>query len=457
MAFAIFFDFSNLEFSTTLTSNQSQLSHQIYTGYSIYQIMKYRPRLADKELERNLKAFGAVLIEGPKWCGKTTTAEHISKSAIYFQNEDEFSKYEGIMEYKPSLLLNGENPRLIDEWQMIPRIWDVIRFDIDRRSEKGLYVLTGSTTVDETEIKHSGAGRIKRMTMGTMSLFESGDSDGSVSLTDLFENKDIGSESDTTFEEMAYIITRGGWPDSIDSDPEVAYEQIDGYCKTILKSDIHTVDGIKKDSERMFQIMRSLSRNISTSITDTKIVADIEHFEGTKIHVNTVKNYVSALKKLHVLYELPAWSPKLRSKATIRTSPTRHFCDPAIAAYFLGASANNLMDDPETYGLIFESLVIRDLRTYVQGIGGQIYHYRDSNGMEADAVIHLKDGRWGLVEVKLGQSKVEEASSNLLKLRNTIDLEIMGGPSFLAVITCNGYAYRREDGVYVVPITCLKN
>ena len=420
-------------------------------------MMEYRSRLADKSLKRNLEAFGAVLIEGPKWCGKTTTAEQRAKSSIYFHDEDEAPRYREMMAIKPSLLLKGDNPRLIDEWQTLPRIWDAIRFDVDRRSEEGLYILTGSNSVNDDEIKHSGTGRIKRMKMGTMSLFESGDSDGSVCLMDLFEGKDVESSSDMTYEMMAEVLVRGGWPKSIGKDPRIAHTQIDGYCKTLLSTEIKTVDGVRRDEHTMTLILKSLSRHVSTSVADTKIASDIEQHNGTSVHINTVKDYINALRKLHVLDELPAWSPKLRSKATIRTSDTRHFCDPALAAYFLGASATDLMNDIETYGLLFESLVIRDLRAYVEGIGGDVRHYRDSNGMEADAVIHLHDGRWGLIEVKLGSGRVEEAANNLLKLRDVIDTEAMGRPSFLAVVTCTGYAYRRSDGVYVVPISCLKD
>ncbi len=415
----------------------------------------YLPRLADKELKGGLDAFGAVLIEGPKWCGKTTTAEQAAKSALYLQDDDMREQYEQMLRVKPSNLLEGKKPRLIDEWQMAPKLWDSVRFSIDRQSENGMYILTGSTSVDNSSIEHSGAGRIKRMKMGTMSLFESGDSTAEVKLSDMFEDRDISGYSDVSVEKMAELLVRGGWPKTIDEDITTAYEHMDGYCRTILESDISTVDRVNRDSTRMAKIMRSLSRNISTQAPDTTIAADLNEKENDKAHINTVRDYINALKKLHIVDDLKAWNPKLRSKAAVRTSDTRHFCDPAIAAYFLGASPRNLMNDLRTYGCLFESLVVRDLRTYVRGIGGDVYHYRDSDGLEADAVLHLRDGRWGAAEVKLGAGMIDEAAENLKKLENKVDS--LDSSSFLAVITCTNYAFRRDDGVYVVPICCLRD
>lgn len=415
----------------------------------------YLPRLADKELKRGLDAFGAVLIEGPKWCGKTTTAEQAAKSVLYLQDDDMREQYEQMLRVKPSSLLEGKKPRLIDEWQMAPKLWDSVRFSIDRQSENGMYILTGSTSVDNSSIEHSGAGRIKRMKMGTMSLFESGDSTAEVKLSDMFEDRDISGYSDVSVEKMAELLVRGGWPKTIGEDIITAYEHMDGYCRTILESDISTVDRVNRDSTRMAKIMRSLSRNISTQAPDTTIAADLNEKENDKAHINTVRDYINALKKLHIVDDLQAWNPKLRSKAAVRTSDTRHFCDPAIAAYFLGASPRNLMNDLRTYGCLFESLVVRDLRTYVRGIGGDVYHYRDSDGLESDAVLHLRDGRWGAAEVKLGAGMIDEAAENLKKLENKVDS--LDSPSFLAVITCTNYAFRRDDGVYVVPICCLRD
>lgn len=417
---------------------------------------KYRPRYADIELRRGLEAFGAVLIEGPKWCGKTTTAEQAAKSVLYLQDEDKRNEYQEMLKVRPSRLLEGKKPRLIDEWQMAPKLWDSIRFSVDKESKEGLYILTGSTVVDDSVITHSGAGRIKRMRMSTMSLFESGDSTGEVSLTDLFEKKGVSGKSNLSIDDIAGLIVRGGWPKTIGKDPDIVYEQIEGYCQTILRSDVKTVDGIERDENRVRMVMRSLSRNLSMSVPNTKIKADLEEKDNVSIHINTIRDYLNVLDKLFVTDNLPAWNPKLRSKTSVRTSDTRHFCDPAIAAYFLDASPENLMDDLRTFGLLFESLVVRDLRAYAGAIGGTVRHYRDGDGLELDAIVHLRDGRWGAIEVKLGAGMVEEAVANLNRLTDKVEPNAVGKPSFMAVVTGTEYAYRRDDGVYVIPIGCLK-
>ena len=416
----------------------------------------YRSRLADAELKRGLEAFGAVLIVGPKWCGKTTTAEQIAKSAIYLQDTDKAEEYRQIIAIKPSLLLEGDKPRLIDEWQMAPELWDAIRYSVDRLSEEGLYILTGSTTADRSKIAHSGTGRIGRMKMSTMSLFESGDSNGNVSLFDLFSEKEISGQSGLTIENVAALVVRGGWPKTIGKSRKVVCKQIKSYCENMVKFDILASNGVNRNCHKMRQVLRSISRNISTSVSDNTILADIAS-NNISIHINTLRDYENALRSIFVIDDLPAWTPKLRSKATIRTSDTRHFTDPAIAAYFLGASVNDLLTDPHTFGLLFESLVIRDLRAYTRFIGGEVFHYRDSDGLEADAIVHLHDGRWGAVEAKLGSGMIDEAAENLKKIKNKVESETMGAPSFLAVITGTEYAYTREDGVHVIPIGCLKN
>ncbi|MDR1690234.1 MAG: DUF4143 domain-containing protein [Candidatus Methanoplasma sp.] len=417
----------------------------------------YRPRLADNELKRGLEAFGAMLIVGPKWCGKTTTAEQVARSAIYMQDLDKEDEYQQMMKIKPSFLLEGEKPRLIDEWQTAPRLWDVVRHSIDRLSEEGLYILTGSTTVDESKIKHSGAGRIGRMKMYTMSLYESGDSNGDVSLSDMFSGTPASGRSPLSIQDLASIIVRGGWPKTLGKGPTVIHEQIKGYCEMILSSEVKTLDGVDRDSHKMRQILRSISRNISTSAPDTTILADIKKKDNVSMHINTLRDYEKVLREIYVIEDLPAWTPKLRSKATIRTSDIRHLIDPAIAAYFLNASEKDLLADPNTFGLLFESLVIRDLRVYVRSLGGEVLHYHDSNGLEADAVVHLYDGRWGAVEVKLGAGMIDAAAENLLKIKNKVESDSVGAPSFLVVITGTEYAYTREDGVHVVPIGCLKD
>lgn len=417
---------------------------------------KYLPRLVDELLEKELEAFGAVLITGTKWCGKTTTGLNKSKSTIFLQDPDEREQNLRLADIKPSLLLEGENPRLIDEWQDAPSLWDAVRFSIDKRSETGLYILTGSTSVDESLIAHSGTGRISRLKMRTMSLFESGDSNGEVSIKSLLFNKDISGKSNHSIEDIANLIVGGAWPASAYKSIEVKKRQIAGYCDSIINTEIATSDGKNRDSEKVYQVLRSYSRHISTPATIQTITRDVSaSFDS--VNRKTVSEYIEALQKIFVIEDLKAWSPKLRSKTTVSTSPTRHFVDPAIAAYFLDASPNDLLNDLETMGLLFESLVIRDLRIYTESLGGKVYHYRDHSGQEADAILHFKNGKWGAIEVKLGNKAIEEGAKSLLKLAEKIDQDAVKPPSFLAVITGTGYAYRNEDGVYVIPIGCLKN
>ncbi len=415
----------------------------------------YLARLADKTLKEELEAFGAVLITGPKWCGKTTTGFNLAKSSLFLQNPDEREQYLRVADIKPSLLLEGENPRLIDEWQDATQLWDSVRFSVDQRGETGLYILTGSTSVDESLIAHTGTGRITRLKMRTMSLFESGDSTGDVSISDLLDGKEIGSSSNHSIEDIANLIVGGGWPASVGKSLEVKQRQVAGYCKSIVNTEISTADGIKRDKEKVYHVLRSYSRHVSSQASIQTITNDVnKNFDS--VSRKTVGDYLDALQKIFVIEDLNAWSPKLRSKTVISTSATRHFVDPAIAAYFLDANPQDLLNDLETMGLLFESLVIRDLRIYTEHLGGSVYHYRDHNGQEADAILHFKDGRWAALEVKLGEKAIEQGAESLKKLANKIDMESMNKPSFLAVITGNGYAYRRKDGVYVVPIGCLK-
>ena len=416
---------------------------------------EYRPRLADEELKKKLQAFGAVSIVGPKWCGKTTTAEQVAKSAAYMHDPDEAVNYERIMNTKPSLILEGETPRLIDEWQSEPMIWDLVRHSVDRRKKEGLYILTGSSTVDQSKIKHSGAGRIDEMRMSTMSLYESGDSTGEVSLSEMFSGREASGISDHSLEKTAELLVRGGWPNSIGKDPEFAYEQIKSYCERILKTEVKTADGMERNKEKMRLLLRSISRNLSTTAPDTTILSDIMEKDNGILHINTLRSYQNALREIYVIDDLPAWTPKLRSKSTIRTSDTRHLSDPAIAAYFLDASAKDLLRDLKTFGLLFESMAVRDLRIYARSLGGEVRHYRDRNGLETDAIIHLRNGKWAAAEIKLGAGMVDEAAKNLLKLKDKVETETMGSPSFLAVFTATKYAYTGKDGVHVVPIGCL--
>lgn len=417
---------------------------------------EYLPRLVDELLKKELDAFGAVLITGPKWCGKTTTGLNQANSTLFLQDPDNREQNLSLADIKPSLLLEGDNPRLIDEWQDAPQLWDAVRFSIDKRGETGLYILTGSTSVDESLIAHSGTGRISRLKMRTLSLFESGESNGEVSLYDLLNGEDIGSQSSHSIEDIANLIVGGGWPASVNRTQDVKQRQVAGYCRSIVNTEISTADGISRDSEKVFQVLRSYSRHISTQVTIKTITSDVtNNFDS--INRRTVGDYLEALQKIFVIEDLKAWSPKLRSKTMISTSPTRHFVDPAIAAYFLDAKPLDLVNDLETMGLLFESLVIRDLRIYAESLGGKVYHYRDYNGQEADAILHFNNGKWAAIEVKLGNRAVEDGAENLKRFVDQVDQKSMNKPSFLAVITGTGYAYRREDGIYVIPIGCLRN
>ena len=417
---------------------------------------QYMNRLADQALADELEAFGAVYITGPKWCGKTTTGLQLAKSSLFLQNPDQRQQVLSLAGLQPSHLLEGENPRLIDEWQDAPQLWDAVRFEVDRRSEVGLFILTGSTGVDEKKIAHSGTGRISRLKMRTMSLFESGYSSGGVSLRALFDGEEISAKSKHTIPDLAEQIVRGGWPGSVGKSYTLARRQVAGYCKSILETEISTPDGVSRDPDKVEAVVKSYSRHTATPAAISTIINDVrEYFKP--LSRNTASDYLTALEKIYVIEDLKAWSPRLRSKTAVAVSPTRHFVDPAIAAFFMNAGTDDLLNDLETYGFLFESLAVRDLRIYAESLGGKVFHYRDHSGLEADAIVHLPDGRWAAIEVKLGTAWIEEAAVNLVKLKEKIDTDRMKTPSFLAVICGNGYAYQRKDGIYVLPIDCLKN
>lgn len=418
---------------------------------------EYLPRIADIVLSDRLEAKGAVLIEGPKWCGKTTTALQKAKSVVYMQDPLDKEQNLALAELNPLQLLKGKTPRLIDEWQLAPKLWDAIRFDVDKRDEFNQFILTGSfVPADDMSNSHSGTGRITRMTMRPMSLFESKDSDGSVSLRSLFGSKnEISADSNISIEELAFLICRGGWPKAIGQSQRVALQQAFEYVDSIVNKDASRVDGIAKDPQRMKNLLHSYSRFIASDAKITTIRDDMVANGVDTLDYNTVYTYISALKKIFVVEDLPAWNPKLRSKTAIRTTDTRHFTDPSIATASLGIGPQDLLDDLQTMGLFFENLCIRDLRVFAEALDGNVYHYRDKTDLECDAVIHLRNGSFGLVEVKLGGSAIDTAAGNLLKLQERLDTNRMKHPSFLMILTGTKYAYTRKDGVHVVPIGCL--
>lgn len=421
---------------------------------------EYKKRIADELLKKKLKGKGAVLIQGPKWCGKTTTAEQISNSVLYMDNPEDKEQNISLADLQPSLLLTGATPRLIDEWQLAPKLWDAIRFEVDHRGEEGQFILTGlSVPANMDEVTHTGTGRFAWLTMRPMTLYESGESNGSISLLELFNNSTkLNGISELTLKDVAYLCCRGGWPRSIFMDKETALEQAYDYYNAVVNSDISRVDNINRDPERAKNLMRSYARNIGSQVSNETIKEDMINNDFFSLDVDTVLSYINALKKLFVIEESPAWNPNLRSKTAIRTSKTRYFVDPSIAVAALGIGPNDLINDLNTFGLIFESLCIRDLRVYAESINGSVYHYRDASGLECDAVVHLRSGVYGLIEIKLGgDNLINEGVENLIKMKNKIDTEKMNNPAFLMVLTATGkYAYQREDGVYIVPIGCLK-
>lgn len=419
---------------------------------------KYLKRIADRVLQDRLAASGAVLIEGPKWCGKTRTALENSKSHLFMQDPDKAISYLKAADTKPSLLLKGDTPRLLDEWQTAPVLWDAVRFMVDQRGKSGQFILTGSAVPKDNVVQHTGTGRISRLLMRPMSLYESMESNGSVSLKALFDGEtEIDNFSTLTIEQITFAIVRGGWPASIGKSEKIALRHAIDYVEAIINTDVSRVDGIEKNPVRVRALLRSLSRNISTLATIRTIHDDIAMGDADEsISEKTISQYLRALDRIFVTENLPAWNPVLRSKTAIRTSPKRQFVDPSIAAAVLRLTPSRLLEDFNYFGFLFESLCDRDLRIYAEAIDGQVFHYRDASGLEADAVIALNDGRWAAVEVKLGSKEIEDAAVHLLELKNKVNTEKMREPSFLMILTGTEIAYRREDGVYVVPLGCLK-
>lgn len=417
----------------------------------------YLPRVSDTMLDRKLRTSGAVLITGCKWCGKTMSAVRHANSALYMQDADHSATYLAMADAKPSLLLKGDSPRLIDEWQMAPVLWDAVRHEVDRRRIPGQFILTGSAVPRDNVTAHSGTGRIARMLMRPMSLFESRESNGEISLHRLFNGtQEDGAMSSLDIHDISYAICRGGWPASLAFPKEDALEVARNYVEAIVEEDVSRVDGVERNPDRIFKLMRSLARNICTMASNTTILQDIAASE-TSLSAPTLDSYLNALRRIFVIDDIAAWSPSMRSKSALRTSAKRNFVDPSIAVAILRCNPSGLLDDFNTFGFLFESMCHRDMRIYAQANDGDIFHYRDRNELEADMIVALRDGRWAAVEVKLGSKQIDLAAANLLKLSSKVDTDKMGPPSFLMVLTGGEYAYRREDGVWVVPLGCMRD
>lgn len=419
----------------------------------------YKNRIVDKILEKKLKGKGAVLIQGPKWCGKTTTAEQHANSVLRLQDPDKNKNYLKIADIKPSKLLEGEKPRLIDEWQMAPMLWDSVRNSVDQLHKQGLYILTGSTSVDDSKIMHSGTGRIHRLLMLPMSLYESEESNGKICIIDLFKNPNMdinGIKSDLSIEDLIYASCRGGWPESLNLKSNKAQLfVVYSYITSICENDIITVDGVKRDPERVRKILESYARNISTLAKNTTILNDIKsNYED--ISEATYYSYINALKRLFVIKDIPAWSPNIRSSSAIRSNHKKEFIDPSISVAALNLNPESLMNDLNTFGFIFENLCIRDLSVYTSSEGGKVSYYHDRYGLEADCILHLRNGDYALIEFKLGNKEIDKGAKNLLELNDLIKTKNMREPKFLAIITGGEFAYTREDGVKVLPIGCLR-
>lgn len=414
--------------------------------------MSYLPRIVDKEIDELMEIMGAVLIEGCKWCGKSTTGFHHAKSIVEFQNPDSKQEYDEIKNTKPSLFLNGEKPRMFDEWQMYPVVWDSIRTDVDHSDKKGEYILTGSARPSEDEIMHTGTGRISRVLMRPMSLYESGESTGEVTFSDILNGKEISGVSKLSLEDLASITVRGGWPASILVKSDAKYRFAKEYVKAIVHEEVKKVDGVERNPEKMLNVLRSLARNISAPVANSTIESDVKNISRP-----TLTDYLNTLEKLFVIENVMATNLNFRSKYALRTKPKKYFVDPSIAAAILEMNPKNLTQDLNTFGFLFESLCIRDLKIYTQSYGGDITFYRDEKDFEVDAILRTSSGKWGAIEIKLGAGYIDEAANNLLKFKERVDVKKCGEPAFLMVLTGAKYSYKREDNVYVVSIGTLKD
>lgn len=423
------------------------------------ELINYRSRIIDAKIESLLNAFGAVCIEGPKWCGKTWTAIRHSQSQLFLGDPSGGFQNRRLAQINPDLVLTGDYPHLVDEWQEVPSIWDAVRFKVDSLARKGLFILTGSATPNHKGVLHSGTGRIARVSMSPMSLYESGDSNGKVSLMDLFN----GTHQDTLtgnvdLMHLINLTIRGGWPAAIGVPDEVAFELPKSYIDAVIQDDVYRIDGVKRDNRKMHLLLRSLARNESTTATNKKLKDDIRDIDNQDIDSNTISEYLNIFRRLFILDNQLPFSPNIRSSIRVKQAEKRHFVDPSLACAVLGASASMLINDLQTYGFLFEALCERDLKIYAQAHGGQLFHYQDYNNFEIDAIVQLPDGRWGAFEIKLGMHQVDEAAENLLRLRETTTQKQGTEPSVLCVISgMSNAAYKRPDGIYVVPITALKH
>ena len=422
---------------------------------------EYKQRIADRILKRKVQGKGAVLIEGPKWCGKTTTAKQLAKSILDLGDSTVLMQSRQMIELSHKTLLEGDTPRLIDEWQALPPIWDSVRSEVDRRGEPSQFILTGSSVLPEADtLIHSGTGRFAHIKMRPMSLYESGESNGTVSLSSLFDKATLEPQrNDLNIDDIAFLTCRGGWPWATLISEEVALDQAFDYVDSVVNNDILRVDKVRRSPERTKLLLRSYARNVSQQISYATIRKDMLANDASTLDEDTVADYIKALKKLFVIEDLMAWNPNIRSKSAIRTSDTRHFVDPSIGTAALGMGPKDLVNDLQTFGLFFADLVVRDLRVYAESLDGALYHYRDSSGLECDAVLHRRNGSYALLEVKRGgEERINEGAANMQTLADIIDRNKMPSPSFMAVITAVGrYAYQRKDGVFVLPIGCLKD
>lgn len=423
----------------------------------------YRHRIMDSLLAKKLQAKGAVLIEGPKWCGKTTTAEEIAVSKVLLAKTDAKEQFKRLLEIDSDTALSGEAPMLIDEWQTVPKLWDAVRYTVDHRRKMGQFILTGSAVPDkdaEKEREHSGTGRFAWLTMRPMTLSESGESNGSVSLADLFAAPEkLFGRNSLKLQDIAFLICRGGWPMAVGLPEEAALEQAFDYYDAVTKEDVTRVDGVKRASERVRRLMRAYARHQGTQASIATLREDLKNNDTATLDNDTIVSYLEALRKIFVVEDMPAWNPNLRSKTAIRTADTRYFVDPSIATAALGMGPADLVNDLNTMGFFFETMCVRDLRVYAEALNGKVYHYRDKSGLECDAVVHLRNGQYGLIEIKLGgQSLIDDGVRTLNSLAAQVDTSRMKAPAFKMVLTATGeYAYRRsEDGIYIVPVGCLK-